>query len=192
MIFPNLSIVSSQISELSKRPTLARTDSPIAMANSVNAIPLPYRLFFLYVEPLSTILGAYYAHLEPLTYLMLTDSASAPVSVHTIPKGTSIVLTQLANLYFLFALNEGLVLRSTTDLRVWRTLLFGLLVADFGHLYSCKNLGLAAYWQFWTWNAIDWGNIAFVYCGAAMRMAFLLGVGLKGAPEAALRKRKSR
>ncbi|KAF2101671.1 hypothetical protein NA57DRAFT_35748 [Rhizodiscina lignyota] len=161
------------------------------MASSVNPIPLLYRLFFLYVEPLSTILGAYYAHLEPLTYLTLTHSASAPAFVATIPKGTSVVLTQLANLYFLFALNEGLVLRSTNDLRVWRTLLFGLLVADFGHLYSCKDLGPDVYWQFWNWNAIDWGNIAFVYCGAAMRSAFLLGVGLKGGSDG-LAKRRSR
>ena len=162
------------------------------MATSGNTIPLPYRLFFLYIEPLSTILGAYYAHLEPLTYLMLTHSASAPSTLQTTPRGTLVVLTQLANLYFLFALNEALVLRATNDLKVWRTLLFGLLVADFGHLFSCKELGLDVYWQFWTWNAIDWGNIAFVYCGAAMRIAFLLGIGMRGSQGGALTKKKRR
>lgn len=150
-----------------------------SMVQTVNPVPWPYRLFFLYIEPISTILGAYYAHLEPLTYLMLTHQGSSPVSVHTIPKGTSIVLSQLANLYFLFALNEGLVLRATNDLTVWRTLLFGLLVADFGHLYSAKELGANTYYEFWNWNAIDWGNIGFVYAGAAMRVSFLLGIGIQ-------------
>ena len=139
-------------------------------------IPLPYRYFFLYIEPLSTIVGAYYAIFQQQAYLDLTHVLSSPVT--GIPTSTEIVLKQLANLYFLFALNEALVLRSTTNLRVWRTLLSCLLVADLGHLYSVCPVGLQIYWAFWKWNAIDWGNIGFVYLGATMRSAFLLGVGL--------------
>jgi hypothetical protein len=140
--------------------------------------PLPYRLFFLYLEPISTILGAYYAHVQPSTYLQLTHSASALGEDAALPLSTNVVLSQLANLYFLFALNEGLVLRATRDIRVWRALLFGLLVADFGHLYSVYPLGIDKSWRFWIWNAMDWGNIGFVYAGAAMRISFLLGFGL--------------
>jgi len=140
-----------------------------------------YRLFFLYVEPISTIVGSYYAHFLPRTYLELTHADSVPPSAQPVPISTTVVLTQLANLYLLFALNEGLVLRATTDLRVWRTLLFGLLVADFGHLYSVYELGHHGYWQFWTWNAIGWGNVGFVYLGAAMRIAFLIGFGVGNA-----------
>ena len=139
-------------------------------------IPSLYRCFFLYVEPISTIVGAYYAIFQQQAYLDLTHVLSAPVT--GIPTSTEIVLKQLANLYFLFALNEALVLRSTTDLRVWRTLLSCLLIADLGHLYSVSPVGSEIYWSFWRWNAIDWGNIGFVYFGAAMRSAFLLGVGL--------------
>jgi len=140
--------------------------------------PLLYRLFFLYLEPISAILGAYFAHIQPLTYLQLTHTVSAPVEDDTLPLSTKVVLSQLANLYFLFALNEGLVLRTTRDTQIWRTLLFGLLVADFGHLYSVYPLGIEKYWRFWIWNVMDWGNIAFVYIGAAMRISFLLGFGL--------------
>jgi len=89
-----------------------------------------------------------------------------------------VVLRQLANLYFAFTLNEALVLRATSDLRVWKILLFGLLLADFGHLYSCYPLGSSYYYDFQNWNAIAWGNIAFVYCGATLRTCFLLGLGL--------------
>lgn len=141
-------------------------------------IPLLYRLFLLYIEPVSTVVGAIYAHFFPLIYLQLTDAASAPSSPDSIPLGSRIVLSQLANLYLAFTLNEALVLRVTDDIRVWRTLLLGLLIADFGHLYSVSPHGLEMYYRVWTWNAIDWGNLGFVYLGATTRICFLCGLGI--------------
>ena len=140
-------------------------------------ISLFYRLFFLYVEPLSAILGAYFSFFDQPTYLSLTHLPSAPQD--PIPISTQIVLSQLSNLYLLFAINEALVLRSTKDVRVWKTVLFGLLVADFGHLWSVQILGWEVYWRVAGWNAIDWGNIGFVYAGALVRSCFLLGLGVK-------------
>ena len=139
------------------------------------ALPFIYRIFFLAIEPISALVGAYYAHFRQDDYLKLTDVASAP---RTIPLGTAISLSQLANLYFFFALNEALVLRSTADLRVWKTVLFVLLVGDLGHLYTVRGLGPQIYWDFSRWNAIDWGNVPFVYLGASLRVAFLANVGL--------------
>lgn len=143
------------------------------------SLPVAYRLFFLVIEPISALVGAYYAHFRQRDYLLLTDTASAPV-LATVPMGTSIVLSQLANLYLFLALNEALVLRATSDRRVWKTVLFVLLVADLGHLYTVRALGWDVYlpWNFARWKAIDWGNIPFVYLGAAMRIAFLADVGL--------------
>ena len=109
------------------------------------SLPLPYRLFFLSIEPISTIIGAYYAHYRPVEYLQLTHLPSSPNNTDALATSTTVVLSQLANLYLLFAINEALVLRSTSDLRVWRTLLFGLLLADIGHLYSVKELGWGVY-----------------------------------------------
>ncbi|KAK8125371.1 uncharacterized protein PG998_001130 [Apiospora kogelbergensis] len=114
---------------------MARTKSTAA-----HTLPLPYRLFFLVIEPISALVGAYYAHFRKADYLALTHPPTAPPS-NAIPAGTSIVLSQLANLYLLFALNEALVLRSTSDLFVWKTVLFVLLLADLGHLYSVAALG---------------------------------------------------
>jgi hypothetical protein len=159
-------------------------------------LPAAYTTFFLFIEPISALVGAFYAHFKPLDYLQMTHLSSSPSYASTIPLSTNIVLTQLANLYLLFALNEALVLRSTSDLRVWKTVLFGLLLADFGHLYSVSALGPEIYWSFWKWNAMDWGNIGFVYAGVMMRMAFLAGVGLntksgqEAASRAAARKKK--
>ncbi|KAI0874748.1 NADP-dependent alcohol dehydrogenase-like protein [Hypoxylon argillaceum] len=150
------------------------------MAPRRSAVPIPYRLFFLVIEPISALVGAFYAHYRQDAYLSMThaDSASSPI-----PLGTSIVMSQLANLYLLFALNEALVLRSTSDLVVWKVVLFVLLVADFGHLLSVSGHGSWIYWDFTRWNAIDWGNVPFVYLGASMRIAFLSGIGIVEGPD---------
>ncbi|KAI0025010.1 hypothetical protein F4780DRAFT_775483 [Xylariomycetidae sp. FL0641] len=149
------------------------------MAPRQSVLPLPYRLFFLIIEPMSALVGAFYAHFRQSEYLSMTDALSAP---QTLPTGTSVVMSQLANLYLLFALNEALVLRATGDLYVWRTLLFGLLVADFGHLYAVSAVGSWVFWDVTRYSAIDWGNVPFVYLGATMRLAFLCGVGLGDTP----------
>ncbi|KAI1337895.1 hypothetical protein F5Y15DRAFT_137563 [Xylariaceae sp. FL0016] len=157
------------------------------MAPRQSVLPLPYRLFFLTIEPISALVGAFFAHFRQDEYLAMTHASSAPSSA--IPLGTSIVMSQLANLYLLFALNEALVLRSTGDIRVWKTVLFVLLLADFGHLYSVSGHGAWVYWDARRWNAIDFGNVPFVYLGAAMRMAFIYGIGLgKGQPYGKARK----
>lgn len=157
---------------------------------STTSIPLVYCIFFLYIEPISALVGAYFSFFEQQTYLELTHAASAPLT--GIPLTTQVVLRQLSNLYFLFAVNEALVLRSTSDRKVWRTLLFGLLVADLGHLYSVSGLGSHVYWNASLWSVMDFGNIGFVYLGATMRIAFLLGVGMpketKGAEAVASKK----
>ncbi|KIV89337.1 hypothetical protein PV10_08912 [Exophiala mesophila] len=139
-------------------------------------IPFPYILFFLWIEPASTLVGAFYAWFKPSTYLELQHAASAP-SILGLPLGTNVVLRQLGNLYLAFAFNEALVLRATNDLNVWRVLLLGLLIADFGHLYSCLPLGVTAYYDIYNWNGIDYGNFLFVYVGALTRICFLSGVG---------------
>lgn len=140
------------------------------------ALPAYYSFFFLILEPISALAGAYMAYFQPSNYLTLTTPFTP--SPADIPLSTNIVLAQLANLYLLFAINEALVLRSTSDLKVWKTVLFGLLVADLGHLYSVKGLGLEGYWRFWDWNVMAWGNVGFVYAGALMRVCFLTNVGL--------------
>lgn len=145
-----------------------------AMGTAGFTLPLPYRIFFLLIEPIATAVGAYYAFFDQRTYLDLTH---APSASSPIPLATSIAMSQLANLYFVFALSEALVLRSTSDLRVWKAFLLCLLIADFGHLYTVSVLGPQIYWRVWDWNAIDWGNIGFVYLGASMRTTFLAGVG---------------
>lgn len=143
-------------------------------------IPLYYRLFFLTIEPISALLGSFYAA-RPAEYLSLITLSNAPNGFtpnEPIPRAVTISLYQLSNLYLLFALNEALVLRSTDSLRTWKTVLFGLLVADIGHLITMFPLGLEVYWRVLEWNSLVWGSVGFVYLGAVSRILFLTGVGL--------------
>jgi len=140
-------------------------------------IPALYRLVFLWLEPLSICTGAVYAFFFQATYLRLTHAASAPDAA--VPLATSIVMTQLANLYLGLTLLEACVLRATSDVKVWKTFIIGLLIADLGHLYSVSPVGSWIYWQYWHWNAIDWGNIGWVYFLAATRIMMLFDVGFE-------------
>ena len=156
------------------------------MATATARIPLFYRLFFLYVEPISALVGAYFAALQPadyLAYLAPTPASAAIVASVAPPTPALISLFQLANLYLLFALNEHFVLSSTSDRRVWRRLLAGLLIADFGHLATMIPLAQEkgfydVFVNIPRWSAMEWGGVGFVYAGASMRMCFLGGLGI--------------
>jgi len=71
-------------------------------------LPPLYTWFFLIIEPLSALVGAYFAHFKQHDYLKMTHAVSSPATA--IPQSTSIVLSQLANLYLLFAINEAVSL----------------------------------------------------------------------------------
>ncbi|PFH58772.1 hypothetical protein XA68_13234 [Ophiocordyceps unilateralis] len=152
----------------------------MALQRVILRLPLAYRAFFLFIEPVSALAGAYYCHFRQDQYLeLLLHGASTSSTSSPVPTTVSVALSQLANMYFFFALIESLVLRCTWDLRVWRTVLLVLLIADFGHLYSLLELGSAVYYDGAGWNVSLFFNIPWVYAGATMRMCFLAGVGLQ-------------
>ncbi|KAM0562022.1 hypothetical protein ACHAPJ_002464 [Fusarium lateritium] len=152
---------------------MATPQRPAQVAFRIHPI---YRIFFLVLEPISALVGAFYTHFRQETYLTLLNAASAPTT--SVPRATSVAMSQLANMYFFFAINEALVLRSTADLRVWRAVLLVLLLADIGHLYSMSELGSGIYWDVASWNVGDLGNVPWVYVGMSMRVCFLMGFGL--------------
>ncbi|KAI9646122.1 hypothetical protein NHQ30_005562 [Ciborinia camelliae] len=152
------------------------------MAPQGHRLSMLYSWFFLIIDPISAVIAAYYAYFKPTTYLQSADAVSAPLFDFTIPLSTNIVLTQLASLYLLSAFNEALILRMTSDMRIWNTVMFGLLLADLGHLYSMKGLGYEIYWDVARWNRADLANVGFVYVRLLMRFAFLTDFGLNIGP----------
>ena len=146
-----------------------------ARAAGSSTIPLLYRLFFLYIEPVATAVGAYYAALDQQAYMHLT----LPSVTTAISACESTVLYQLANLYFVFALNEALVLRATSDVRVWKVFLFGLLLADFGHLASVRGvMGWEVYYRFGSGTACIGAILGLCMLGLRCGRAFSWGLGL--------------
>jgi hypothetical protein len=145
-----------------------------------DVIPFPYRLFFLYIEPISALAGMYYAAIHQSDYLLdLVSPIQSDFIRAALDTPTRMTLFQLSNLYLLFALNEHLVLSSTSSLKTWKRLLFSLLVADFGHLATMIPAGTEIFWNVSKWNAMAWGSVGFVYLGASLRLCFLAGVGLE-------------
>ena len=154
----------------------------IAELRDFSVHPL-YELFFLYIEPISALAGSFYAG-RPLEYLSMLTLGQSRVDLNPafVSTQVDVALFQLSNLYLLFAVNEHLVLKHSRSLDTWRALLFGLLIADFGHLAANLPLGYDVFWKFWEWNAMMWGGVGFVYAGALTRILFLLGVGVQQEP----------
>jgi hypothetical protein len=93
---------------------------------------------------------------------------------------SQLICDQLAAAYVFFAVIEGLVLRTTNDIQVWRTIIFALLVCDIGHLCATwTEMGRQDMLSPWSWRAID-GVTMFTFVAPFMlRVAFLLEVGLR-------------
>ncbi|KAF5023538.1 hypothetical protein F66182_4405 [Fusarium sp. NRRL 66182] len=137
-------------------------------------IPFIYRAVFLWFEPLAALAGVLVLYLSPALFL----NSMSPKSTHT--PDTQVVYHQLAASYTLFAFNELVLLRITSDLRVWRTLFIGILICDALHLHgSWVALG-SAFWHLREWRWEDWVNLGSLWAQAALRVAFLAGVGLDG------------
>lgn len=157
------------------------------------SIPEYYTVFFLWVEPIATLAGAVAAAFFGHDYLVMTHAQTTPSKILGLPIATDVAMRQLGNLYMAFALSEALVLRSTNDVKVWRAMLTAFICADVGHLVACFPAGgFSQYYNVLEWNLMAYGNLLFVYCGAALRICFLAGVGLgpkraKRAPRKAIK-----
>lgn len=136
-----------------------------------------YRLFLLYIEPTLALQGAIMCARSPLWYLSVMSPHANRSHYHPI---LQVVFDQLAATYFLFAFNQAVVLRvADNNLRVWRAMVFGMLVCDLLHMYATKEaLGWDLQLDPTAWRFYDWFNLAVLYGAAALRIAFLAGVGV--------------
>jgi hypothetical protein len=155
-------------------------------------IPLIYRLFHLYIEPFLFVpSGIYLCLFDPLRFLISTTpgpiaapfsigppSAAAPHSPAEITPLLRILLTNTAGLYLMFVLNEVLVLRLTSDIKVWRAVIFSMLCCDVIHVYAvAAAAGPGFMLDIGAWRFEDWANTCVLSGGAVLRLFFLMGVG---------------
>jgi len=138
-------------------------------------IPLLYRIFFLYYEPLSAFNGALLCHMNAPMFLRTMSSTAIYTPSH------QVIFDQLAATYLLFAFNEAVVLRLTHDLKVWKAMVLGILLCDLVHLYgSWAELGTDMFFNPILWRWEDAINLGMLWSGVVIRVLFLMGVGFQG------------
>jgi hypothetical protein len=91
-----------------------------------------------------------------------------------------ILFDQVGSCYLMFGLIEAVVLRATSEMRVWNAVVFSLMICDVGHLYgSYSALGWETVLNPKPWRQEDWVNMVLLWLSFATRAAFLLGVGFR-------------
>ncbi|KAK9246964.1 hypothetical protein V1506DRAFT_112139 [Lipomyces tetrasporus] len=133
-------------------------------------IALSYRLYFLYLEPLFALHGAYLSMFRPQVFLAMTvpDSLlqSGPDSISpSVSPLVKLLLGQMSSLFALFSFNEAeaVMLRYCSDLIQWKALISGCLLSDAGHLYANFIVTESAiFWNPFKWGAYEWGNLGIL------------------------------
>lgn len=146
------------------------------MSSSHAHIALPYRIMFLYIEPLAAFFGTYVNLTDPTSYLLsLAPSAtSTTYSPLTYP-----IYAQIAGHLLLFSWLQAVLLRSTDSLQTWKIVLFGIFMCDTLHLYgNYVGMGATAFLDPRLWRWEDWITLGMTYGPGAMRLTFCLGIGV--------------
>lgn len=131
---------------------------------------------FLYFEPFAAFGGALLVLFQPIAYLK-TVSPLATTAEHSPLEQP--IYDQLAAHLLRFAWCLAVVLRVTTDIRIWKYILFGMLLCDVLHLYSSYQiLGAEVFFDPRKWRVEDWVNFVMLYGPGTLRLGVCLGVGL--------------
>ena len=94
-----------------------------------------------------------------------------------------VVLDQVAALYLLFAFNEAVVLRITSELKVWKAILAGIIICDIVHIYGTAcALGSATFLDPLSWRFHDAFNICFLFGMLPIRLGLIFELGFPGKP----------
>ncbi|KAF3005874.1 hypothetical protein E8E13_009181 [Curvularia kusanoi] len=137
-------------------------------------IPLVYRLWHLWIEPVMALNGARYLWSQPETYHKFMPATAA---WH--PK-SKIIYDQLAATYMLFAFNQAFALRVVHDVYAWKVLLLGMALCDAAHVYSVwAEMGTRELLSLGSWRSGDWITMLTTVGPFFLRLAFVLGVGLE-------------
>jgi hypothetical protein len=149
-------------------------------------IPSFYRAFFLYVDPVLCFSGIYLAFFDPSTYLLNSTPSALVSKIDTttaIPPLPQFLVNTIGSFYlFIFSMEALLLRQSLTfpqglNVKVWRTVMFGILLTDLGLLYGGYRADAETLLDVTAWTKGDWTNNGVLALAIAMRTSFLLGIG---------------
>jgi hypothetical protein len=147
-------------------------------------IPLFYRIFFLYIDPLICLSGIYIFFFDHQLYI----ENGTPVAISS---AKSTALTPFTE-YLLFALGSYSLFVFTMQIlllhgfrnapgglnvRIWRIVMFGILLIDLGLIYCVYNVDPKGFWNVRSWDSGEWTNNGILGLVIVIRSAFLLGIG---------------
>ncbi|KAH6612409.1 hypothetical protein C7974DRAFT_322789 [Boeremia exigua] len=140
----------------------------------MRAIPSFYRIFFTIIDPLICLWGAYLDFHAPLTVL------SSHILSPTLDIGHKMILGQRGGHMLNCGLISGVLLRYTSDLKIWHIVEIGLLIVDFAYFPAAFG-ALNSQWRVLpeTWRAEDWGAFVIMVVVTLVRLAFLARVGFR-------------
>lgn len=125
------------------------------------------------LEP-NRVAGAVAPFISP-DWFIEEQIASTAAIVHT--DNSRLVALQLGNAYGLLFLLGVAVLYTTTELRVVRSYLWALWLADLSHMgVTVYLMGLDRFLAVGDWNAMTWGNIGATAFLCFTRSAYFLGL----------------
>jgi hypothetical protein len=145
-------------------------------------IPLFYRIVLLWYEPISSALGCYGTLLAKDTYL----NSFIPSALTVRNPMQDMIFNQLGAAYFYVATSQGILLRYTSDVNVWKIVNGCLLGWDIILLYSLWDGGRTqGRLHPASWRSEDLSAIIPTVFMTVVRAAIVAGVGLRRAKPSA-------
>lgn len=137
-------------------------------------IPLFYRIIFTFVDPFVAFITGY-------LILFHRDQVLGMLSPLFVPRYEAYdpLLWQVAGGYWITSIMQGLLLRQTNDIKIWKAANFAVLVMDLLILGSMWEMRGPPHNLAQGMVSRDWGNAIGAGAFAALRIAFLLEVGFK-------------
>lgn len=146
--------------------------------NSISSINLIYRFYFLYLDPIFALGGTYLIITDPIRFL--TGTIPRPLDPYippTLSPLTSLLLTNIAALYVYIALSMAIVLRVTSEVKVWTGVIATMVMSDAGHLFALWQASPERMLEVGKWAFDERINVGILALGLGLRLAFLLGIG---------------
>lgn len=143
------------------------------MSVEEHPIPLAYRIIFTWVEPIIILSGALQAFFDPATILTVgTPNIKYNASLHPL-------FAQIAGGWLVLAFHAAITLRCTRDVRIWRLVHLAIFMSDIIYTLSVlEDMGAPQFYKPWKWSSVNWLTMLLTVIPMAIRVLFLLGVGL--------------
>jgi hypothetical protein len=143
------------------------------MANS--HIPVFYRVFFLYIDPLLCLSGIYLGFFDHATYLEM--GVPRALTHHSASLLTNHLITVLGAWSLCIFTLQTLLLQQYRDVKIWRIFMFAVLLTDLGLVYAFYEADPVMAVSVSKWEKGEWTNHGILGLVIVVRTAFLLGVG---------------